>query len=90
MALPPRRDLFHHLVGVLFAGAAMGRAQPGRDRRGGGRHRSGRAGKPPSGGANSIWTTIVASVLFGAFYGAYAAGLVPIDFLMAISNPPNR
>ena len=37
-----------------------------------------------------LWTTIVASVLFAGFYGAYAAGLVPIDFILAISNPPNR
>lgn len=40
--------------------------------------------------AKFIWTTVVASALFGAFYGAYAAGLIPIDFLMAISNPPNK
>ena len=37
-----------------------------------------------------LWTTVVASVLFAVFYGAYAAGLVPLDFITAISNPPNR
>ena len=37
-----------------------------------------------------LMTTIVASVLFALFYGAYAAGLVPVDFIMAISNPPHH
>jgi predicted secreted protein len=37
-----------------------------------------------------VWTTVIASVLFALFYGAYAAGLIPIDFIMAISNPPHR
>jgi len=37
-----------------------------------------------------LWTTVIASVLFALFYGAYAAGLIPIDMIMAISNPPYR
>ena len=35
-----------------------------------------------------LWTTIIAGIVFGIFYGAYAANLIPIDFLMAISTPP--
>ena len=37
-----------------------------------------------------LWTTVLAGVVFAVFYGAYAAGLIPIDWIMAISNPPNR
>ncbi|HZT25133.1 MAG TPA: DUF1467 family protein [Pseudolabrys sp.] len=37
-----------------------------------------------------LWTTIIASLVFAAAAGAYRLGLIPIDFLLAISNPPNR
>jgi predicted secreted protein len=37
-----------------------------------------------------IWTTVIASALLALFYGAYAAGLIPIDVIMAISSPPHR
>jgi predicted secreted protein len=37
-----------------------------------------------------LWTTAVATVVFGILYGVYAAGLIPYDFLMAISGPPRR
>ena len=34
-----------------------------------------------------LWTTIIASVLFAILAGIYLAGLIPYDFLMAISGP---
>jgi predicted secreted protein len=35
-----------------------------------------------------IWTTVVASVVFGVLYGIYAGGLIPLEFLKQISSPP--
>jgi predicted secreted protein len=37
--------------------------------------------------AKLFWTTVVATLLFGIFYGVYARGLIPYDFLMRISGP---
>jgi predicted secreted protein len=37
-----------------------------------------------------LWTTIVSAALLVLFYGAYVLGLVPIDLILAISNPPHR
>ncbi len=36
------------------------------------------------------WTTLVATVIFGILYVAYTQGLIPYDFLLAISSPPRR
>jgi len=36
-----------------------------------------------------LWTTIVASIVFALAYGAYWFDLVPIDWLLRISNPPH-
>ena len=36
------------------------------------------------------WTTVVATTIFGILYIAYTRGLIPYDFLMAISGPPQR
>jgi predicted secreted protein len=36
------------------------------------------------------WTTIIATIVFAIFWAIYAAGLIPFDFLMAISGPPRR
>ena len=36
------------------------------------------------------WTTVVATTVFGILYVAYTRGLIPYDFLMAISSPPQR
>ena len=37
-----------------------------------------------------VWTTVIASVVFAILAGVYEAGLIPYDFLMAISGPPRR
>ena len=37
-----------------------------------------------------LWTTIIASALFAVLWAIYAAGLIPFDWLMAISGPPRR
>lgn len=34
------------------------------------------------------WTTVVATAIFGILY--VARGLIPYDFLIAISSPPHR
>jgi predicted secreted protein len=36
------------------------------------------------------WTTVVATTIFGILYIAYTRGLIPYDFLMAISSPSQR
>ncbi len=36
-----------------------------------------------------LWTTLVASIVFGVLYTIYARGLIPYDFLMRISGPPH-
>ena len=35
-----------------------------------------------------LWTTIVATVVFGALYFAYDRGLIPYEFLSRIAAPP--
>ena len=37
-----------------------------------------------------IWTTVVATVVFGILYVVYSQGLIPYDWLMRISGPPPR
>jgi predicted secreted protein len=37
-----------------------------------------------------IWTTIVSAVIFGVVWAAFAAELIPFDFLWAIAGPPDR
>ncbi len=37
-----------------------------------------------------MWTTIIATLVFAGLWAIYAAGLIPVDFLMAISGPPRR
>jgi predicted secreted protein len=39
-------------------------------------------------GRKLIWTTVVASAVFGILYGVYAYGLIPYGFLTRISGPP--
>ena len=34
-----------------------------------------------------LWTTIVASVVFGILAAIYKLGLIPFDYLVAISGP---
>jgi len=41
-------------------------------------------------GRTLAWTTIIASAVFGVLWLVYAAGLVTVDYLMAISGPPPR
>jgi len=41
-------------------------------------------------GRSILWTTIIASLLFAILWAVYAAGLIPVDFLMAISGPPRH
>ena len=38
-------------------------------------------------GRKLMWTTVVASAVFGILYGVYAYGLIPYDFLTRISGP---
>lgn len=35
-----------------------------------------------------VWTTVVASIVFVVLAATYRAGLIPYDYLMAISGPP--
>jgi predicted secreted protein len=37
-----------------------------------------------------LWTTLIASVVFGLAYALSRLGFVPIDWLISISNPPHR
>ena len=37
-----------------------------------------------------LWTTVIASVVFGIFYALYSFDLLPLEFLKEISNPPHR
>jgi predicted secreted protein len=37
-----------------------------------------------------LWTTLIASVVFAILAVIYMVGLIPYDFLMAISSPPRR
>ena len=34
-----------------------------------------------------IWTTVVATVLFGILWAVYASGLIPADVIWAIDSP---
>ena len=36
------------------------------------------------------WTTIIATGVFAVLWAIYAAGLIPFDWLMAISGPPRH
>jgi len=37
-----------------------------------------------------LWTTVITSVVFAILYVIYASGLIPYDWLMAISGPPQH
>jgi len=37
-----------------------------------------------------MWTTLIASLIFMVLVGVYKGGLLPVDWLMAISGPPRR
>ena len=37
-----------------------------------------------------LWTTLVASAIYAAAMLAYRYNLVPLDWLISISNPPHR
>jgi predicted secreted protein len=37
-----------------------------------------------------LWTTVIASVVFGVFYAVYRFELVPLEFLKRISTPPHQ
>lgn len=37
-----------------------------------------------------LWTTLIASAIFGMLYAAYVNGLIPFDWLASISSPPRR
>jgi predicted secreted protein len=39
-------------------------------------------------GRKLVWTTAIATGLFGILYFVYTRGLIPYDFLMKISGPP--
>ena len=39
-------------------------------------------------GMKLIWTTVVASVVFGILYAVYTNDLIPYEFLTRISAPP--
>ncbi len=39
-------------------------------------------------GRKLLWTTLVATVVFGILYVVYTRGFIPYDFLMRISGPP--
>lgn len=36
----------------------------------------------------AIWTTVIASVIFGIMYVVYTNDLIPFDWLAAVSRPP--
>ena len=36
------------------------------------------------------WTTLVATIIFAILYVIYSHGLIPYDWLMAISGPPRH
>ncbi len=36
-----------------------------------------------------LWTTVVASVVFGVLWAIYSFGLIPYEFLSRISGPPS-
>jgi predicted secreted protein len=37
-----------------------------------------------------LWTTVIATVVFGILSVIYNSGLIPYDWLMAISGPPRQ
>jgi predicted secreted protein len=37
-----------------------------------------------------VWTTLIASSIFGVLYVAYVRDLIPYEFLSRISSPPGR
>jgi len=41
-------------------------------------------------GRKLLWTTLVASIVFGIMYVCYTNDLLPIDFLRRISTPPQQ
>jgi predicted secreted protein len=43
----------------------------------------------PRGRRKLLWTTVTAAVVFGIAAAVYKAGLIPLEFLKQISNPPH-
>jgi predicted secreted protein len=37
-----------------------------------------------------VWTTLIASMIFGVLYVAYVRDLIPYEFLSRISSPPGH
>ena len=37
-----------------------------------------------------LWTTLVATIVFGLLYVSYVNNLIPFEFLKRISAPPNQ
>jgi predicted secreted protein len=37
-----------------------------------------------------VWTTLIASTIYGVLYFCYARDLIPYEFLSRISTPPHR
>lgn len=37
-----------------------------------------------------VWTTVIASAVFAILAGVYEFGLIPYDYLAAISSPPRH
>jgi predicted secreted protein len=37
-----------------------------------------------------LWTTLIASIIFGILYFTYVNDLIPYEFLKRISNPPHQ
>jgi predicted secreted protein len=37
-----------------------------------------------------LWTTVIASVVFGVVYAVYSFDLIPLEFLKQISTPPHQ
>jgi predicted secreted protein len=37
-----------------------------------------------------LWTTVISAVVFAVCFGLYRYNLLPIDWVISISNPPHR
>ena len=37
-----------------------------------------------------LWTTLIATLIYGLAYGAYVNNLLPLELLKRISTPPNQ
>ena len=73
--------LFAVLPWGVRSQAESGEVVPGSDPGAPAIHRVGRA---------LLWTTVIASAVFGLLWALYAADLIPFEFLSEISSPPKR